>query len=120
MTVDHFPECWVTSSKPRLSSREGKSSFYEQLSTICGFLDSNQFSDWLLLHWASTLADTDYGDFQSSSLAFKEEGDIPMKVLAKVKAARIKEEVWGETRREDVHHLTLEHAIRVYKVSVSS
>ena len=93
MTVSHFPQCQVTSNKPRLSSRQGKSSFYEQLSTIRGFLDLNQFSDQLLLHWASTLADTDYGDFQSSGLAFKEEGDIPMQVLAKVKAARIKEEV---------------------------
>ena len=81
----------MTSSKPKLSSREGKSSFYDQLSTIHGFLDSNQFRDQLILHWASTLADTDYGDFQSSGLAFKEEGNIPMKVLAKVKPARIKE-----------------------------
>ena len=83
MTVSHFPQCQVTSSKPKLSSREGKSNFYDRLSTNRGFFDSNQFRDQLILHWASTLADRDYGDLQSSGLAFKEKGNIRVKVLVK-------------------------------------
>ena len=116
-----FPECSpISCEKPRLCDREGKSSFYRNLETVKQFLEPIPVKAELLLSWASDLAITDYDQFKAHGLSFSLESDIPVRVLIWEKSEKIKAEVWGNYRREDIRRLTLDHIITVYKVSFTS
>ena len=116
-----FPECSpISCEKPRLCDREGKSSFYRNLETVKQFLDPIPVKAELLLSWASDLAIIDYDQFKAHGLSFSLESDIPVRVLIWEKSEKIKAEVWGNYRREDIRRLTLDHIITVYQVSFTS
>ena len=83
------------------------------------FLETTPAKTELLLSWASDLAVNDYEKFKAHGLSFIVESDIPVSVLIWEKSERIKAEVWGNFRREDVRRLTLDHIIRVYQVSAN-
>ena len=116
LLVPSFPECALTSSKPGLSQREGKSWMYEKLKSVKACLSSCPLANQILLSLACELALLDYDLFLSHGLAFKEQKDVPVLLLMRQASEKIKVEVWGESRRENVRHLTLDHAIRVFKV----
>ena len=113
----HFPESSpITVENPGLTGREGKSEFYRKLQTVRQFLEPIPVKAELLLSWASDLALTDYEQFKAHGLSFSDERDIPVTVLIWEKSEKIRAEVWGNFRREDIRRLTLDHIIRVYQV----
>ena len=120
LVTKNFPESSpITCEKPRLFGREGKSEFYRKLKIVQQFLETTPAKTELLLSWASDLAVNDYEKFKAHGLSFIVESDIPVSVLIWEKSERIKAEVWGNFRREDVRRLTLDHIIRVYQVSAN-
>ena len=121
IVLKSFPESSsIRCEKPGLSGREGKSEFYRKFKILQQFLEPIPAKAELLLCWASDLAVIDYEKFKDHGLSFSVESDIPVSVLIWEKSERIKAEVWGNYRREDVRRLTLDHMIRVYKVSAYS
>ena len=110
------PGCPVLSSSPGLSGREGKTLQYERLAQLKTCLSSCPFADRVILSWASDLATMDFDLFLACSLTFRDSKDTPRMVVMRKAPARIRKEVWGNTKREDVRGLKLDHAIQVYKV----
>ena len=115
----YFPESSpITVENPGLTEREGKSEFYRKFQAVRQFLEPIPVKAEVLLSWASDLALTDYEQFKAHGLSFSDERDIPVTVLIWEKSEKIKAEVWGNFRREDIRRLTLEHMIRVYQVQL--
>ena len=110
------PECPVLSTSQGLSGREGKTQQYERLAQLKACLSSCPLADRVILTWASDLANIDYNQFLACGLTFRDPKDIPRLVVMQQAATRIREEVWGNSRREDVRRQKLDHAIRVFKV----
>ena len=111
MVAPSFPDCPILSSKPCLANRSGKSTIYKQLKAVKACLISCPLANQVILSWACKLAITDYAEFKEQGLSFRQERDIPIEIVIKERTEAIKNEVWVNTKGEDVRRLLLDQGL---------
>ena len=118
MVVEWRQECPILSTSPCLSSRSGKTQQYERLQQLKSCFSSCPYVNKTILTWATDLATKNYDLFVARGLSFRDPMDIPRVVVMRAAEARIRKEVWSNTKRKDVWGLKLDIAIQVCKVRV--